>query len=125
MALTPDFAHGEPAPIPNGGPSMHDLVCEDLDRRSLGSPLSRDQNDHLKGIFKERKQYGYDKYGTYLQTDNGRNSRQDALEEAIDLVVYLKQATLEYQADGELLTAYFFALDTMTILYRAIERTKV
>lgn len=45
--------------------------------------------------FKERAEFGKDKYGTYLKTDNGRDALLDAYQEAIDLVMYLKQALLE------------------------------
>jgi hypothetical protein len=34
-------------------------------------------------------------YGTLLETDNGRDALEDALDEAIDLVFYLKQAIME------------------------------
>lgn len=42
-----------------------------------------------------RVQAGFDKYGTFLQTMNGRDALQDAWEEACDLVMYLHQAKLE------------------------------
>ncbi len=38
---------------------------------------------------------GYQKYGTLLQTHNGRDALWDAYQEAIDLVMYLRQAILE------------------------------
>ncbi len=38
---------------------------------------------------------GIKKYGTKLQTNNGRDALQDAYEEALDLVMYLKQIILE------------------------------
>ena len=37
-----------------------------------------------------RNQEGIRKYGTPLQPSNGRDSLQDAYEEALDLAVYLK-----------------------------------
>jgi hypothetical protein len=37
-------------------------------------------------------------YGRPLQTHNGRNAAQDALEEALDLAQYLKQVVLEQEA---------------------------
>ena len=37
-----------------------------------------------------RKQMGIKKYGVALQPSNGRDSLQDAYEEALDLCVYLK-----------------------------------
>jgi hypothetical protein len=60
----------QPEPIPNDGPSMHDLVIEDM---------------------KTRKEFGLNKYGTTLQANNGRDALRDAYEEALDLTVYLRQ----------------------------------
>ena len=44
---------------------------------------------------RERAESGRKKYGMYLQTDNGRNALWDAYQEAIDLVMYLRQKLLE------------------------------
>lgn len=55
-------------------------------------------NQALKMFIKacdERNAFGKEKYGTPLQPFNGRDSLQDAIEEALDLVVYLKTAILE------------------------------
>lgn len=38
---------------------------------------------------------GEQKYGTRLQTFNGRNALIDAYQEALDLVMYLRQKFLE------------------------------
>jgi hypothetical protein len=43
-----------------------------------------------------RNNAGIEKYGTPLQPHNGRNSLQDAYEEALDLAVYLKNAIIEH-----------------------------
>jgi len=43
----------------------------------------------------ERAEMGKKKYGTYLQTFNGRSPLWDAYQEALDLVMYLRQALLE------------------------------
>lgn len=64
------MSFGEPAPEPNDGPSMHDLVIEDM---------------------KARKQFGLGKYGTPLQAHNGRKPLKDAYEEMLDHLVYLRQ----------------------------------
>jgi hypothetical protein len=64
----------QPAPQPADGPSMHDLVIADM---------------------YERKQVGKDHYGTILQAHNGRDALIDAYQEALDLVVYLRQAIEE------------------------------
>ena len=42
-----------------------------------------------------RADAGQKKYGTMLRTENGRDALNDALQEAIDLVFYLKQKTME------------------------------
>mgnify|MGYP001014114983 CR=1 FL=1 len=42
-----------------------------------------------------RADAGQKKYGTMLRTENGRNALNDAIQEAIDLVFYLKQAAME------------------------------
>lgn len=68
------LGHVEPAPTPNDGPSMHDLVIEDMAKR---------------------KEFGLAKYGTLLQAGNGRDALMDAYEEVLDLAVYLRQAIEE------------------------------
>ena len=45
--------------------------------------------------FKARSEMGRDKYGTTLHTNNGRDAMNDAYQESIDLVMYLKQQILE------------------------------
>jgi len=42
-----------------------------------------------------RREYGRKKYGTELQSHNGRDALADAYQEALDLVMYLKQALIE------------------------------
>lgn len=43
----------------------------------------------------ERDRVGTVKYGTPLRADNGRDALVDAYQEALDLVVYLRQAIYE------------------------------
>lgn len=69
-----DYEIGQQAPTATHGPSMHDLVMADLDRR---------------------KAFGLLKYGTLLQAGNGRDALKDAYEEVLDLAVYLRQAIEE------------------------------
>ena len=64
----------EPAPQHNDSRPVWELVIEDMQKR-----------DHI----------GREKYGTPLQAFNGRNPLIDAYQEALDLVVYLKQALIE------------------------------
>lgn len=80
----------QPMPVPNDGPSMHDLVCEDLAAYGVyvGGAVLADEVER-------RKELGLTRYGTVLQAYNGRDALQDALEEAVDLVVYIRQALAE------------------------------
>ena len=48
----------------------------------------------------DRAKLGYRKYRTYLETNNGRDALVDAYQEAIDLVMYLKQLLLERGMNG-------------------------
>ena len=59
----------QPAPIPTDEVPTVDTVIADLETR---------------------KAMGIKKYGVALQPSNGRDSLQDAYEEALDLCVYLK-----------------------------------
>ena len=59
------------------------------------------KNDHAPIVpqviqdFQDRMELGLSRYGTYLQPFNGRKSLQDAYEEQLDLIIYLKQALIE------------------------------
>lgn len=64
----------QPAPIPNDRSSVWQLVVEDM---------------------RERERIGAERYGTPLQAFNGRDALVDAYLEALDLVVYLRQAIEE------------------------------
>lgn len=78
--MTTNEVWGEPAPVPNDGPSMHDLVIQDL---------------------ASRKAFGLAKYATILQSHNGRDPSKDAYEEVLDLVCYLRQTMIEFEAQKD------------------------
>lgn len=69
----------EPPPHFTLGPSMQDLVIADIEAR---------------------KRVGLRKYGTLLQAGNGRDALMDAYQEALDLVMYLRQAIEERPGYG-------------------------
>ena len=71
----------QPDPTPNDNPPIVDLVIEDL---------------------RQRKLLGIERYGTPLQAFNGRDPLLDAFEEAMDLVIYLKQCLMERDASRNL-----------------------
>ena len=54
---------------------------------------------HVLADIRERAEAGKLKYGCYLQTHNGRDALMDAYQEAIDLVMYLRQVILEREND--------------------------
>ena len=64
----------QPDPVHNTLPAVWDLVLNDMTDRGI---------------------MGVKKYGTLLQPFNGRDALVDAYQEALDLVVYLRQAIYE------------------------------
>ena len=68
-----------PMPIPNDRPSVQRMVIADVEARRL---------------------IGIERYGTELQAFNGRDALVDAYEEALDLVMYLRQLIEERRTAG-------------------------
>lgn len=64
----------QPPPVPSDRAAVWDLVIADME---------------------ERDRIGTARYGTPLQPFNGRDPLIDAYQEALDLVVYLRQAIYE------------------------------
>jgi len=64
----------QPAPMSNDSQPIWDLVVADMSARNA---------------------LGVERYGTPLQAFNGRKALQDVYEEALDMVVYLKQQLVE------------------------------
>lgn len=64
-----------------------------------------DLPDDVAEALRLRRQFGLDKYGTVLRSHNGRDPMADATQEALDLIVYLRQAVMEGKASGALLVA--------------------
>ncbi len=71
---------------------------------------SSNQNAPLKGQRKvldrvledleQRAEAGKKKYGTYLETHNGRDALLDAYQEALDLCMYLGHLIMENETRG-------------------------
>jgi hypothetical protein len=89
----------EPDPIANDNESIHDLVCDDLHFNT--DPFS----NKVIADLEERRRFGLEKYGTVLQSFNGRDALVDAYQEALDLLVYLKQE-LEESDDMDIYELY-------------------
>jgi hypothetical protein len=64
-------------PKVNNNPSIHDLVIQDI---------------------QDRKDFGYNKYGTILQSGNGRKSAVDLHQELLDAVCYSRALIDEQNA---------------------------
>lgn len=64
-----NYSQPEPNPMPNDNPSIHDLVIQDI---------------------ADRKLFGFNKYGTYLQAGNGRKSLNDMYQELLDACCYCR-----------------------------------
>jgi hypothetical protein len=96
MSNTADYSRGEPEPVKNNGPSMHDLLVEDIKNTH---PNNKTAGLVITDVL-DRKDFGLLKYGTPLQANNGRNPLRDAYEEILDCLVYIKQALEEARTTG-------------------------
>ena len=76
----------QPLPVPNGQRSSHDLVVDDI--ASCAAPYK--QRTAAATLMAQRKELGLERYGSILQSGNGRNCRQDLLEEIADACAYAK-----------------------------------
>ena len=81
----------EPAPTAGTGPDLWPLVIH----------KHRDRPAFCRAAL-ERHAFGVAKYSCGLRAFNGRNALIDALQEALDLVVYLEQARVETASNGAL-----------------------
>lgn len=80
----------QPRSIPNDNPCMWDLVFADMVERDL---------------------LGEKKHGVRLQPFNGRDVLIDAYQEALDLVVYLRQCI--YERDAGVITMKYPGIGTI------------
>lgn len=107
----------QPLPVPNNGPSMHDLVCVDLERW----PAPRSDIASVRTLMLERKRLGLDRYGSLLQAGNGRSWQRDLREELADAAVYAKLGLEELGDDdaaGDLGEAYDGILSALLLLQK-------
>lgn len=84
----------QPPPSP-GREAVAPLLFAALEEVSLEEPGKRAVWPTLKERLEVRVEAGRQKYGTMLQTHNGRNALVDAWEETADQVFYLYQDWLE------------------------------
>jgi len=112
---------GQPTPVATDGPSMHDLVISQL-RDAYHEP-AQERYEALIRVLRERRVLGLERYGTILQASNGRDFLRDALDEVVDLVVYLRGAIQEYEPPPAWLrVAYANSVNTALELAWQVEK---
>jgi len=99
----------EPPPTPGTGDLWLDVI-------------ERTTDPVLRELYVARRAQGIARYGVPLQRDNGRNHLRDAVQEAVDLVVYLEAAEQrELQAEAEgLARAVWDVLASRAVPYAAV-----
>ena len=99
----------EPPPTPGTGDLWLDVI-------------ERTTDPVLRELYVARRAQGLARYGVPLQRDNGRNHLCDAVQEAVDLVVYLEAAAQrELQAEAEgLARAVWDVLASRAVPYAAV-----
>ena len=99
----------EPPPTPGTGDLWRDVI-------------ERTTDPVLRELYVARRAQGLARYGVPLQRDNGRNHLCDAVQEAVDLVVYLEaaqQPQLQAEAEG-LARAVWDVLASDAVSYAAV-----
>jgi len=66
-----------------------------MEEQPLPTPGKDEVMPRVLADLKKRQEVGLERYGSTLQTFNGRDALRDAYEEALDLVQYLAQAIME------------------------------
>lgn len=91
-----DLVKEQPAPVHNAERGVWDLVLSDLPELVDDSQPEEVQRA-VEADMRARDAEGRRKYGTPLQIHNGRDALVDAYQEALDLVVYLRQGIAELE----------------------------
>lgn len=91
-----------PKPVENDERPVWDYVIDDVRKKANQYKHAH----YLIGLMENRKDFGFKKYGTYLQVHNGRPVEIDLLQELLDSVVYAKQMVLERNGDLQAETIY-------------------
>lgn len=103
----------QPSPKPNASTPIVDLVLRDV------------TDEQVKAELRHRAEVGLARYGVKLQAHNGRDALRDAMDEALDLPMYLRQA-VEEETDAldklELIEMYAIAMRFTVRLRQFIER---
>ena len=80
-------AQPHPVNSDNSQPDLWSLVISDFSKLYIGCPKIK--KDIIE-VMKSRDEFGFNKYGVHIKIKNGRNYMKDALQEALDLSVYIR-----------------------------------
>jgi len=112
-------------PTKNDNPHSWDLVIDDViaDMKHVGGiQHSIETFNHTIEIMKARDKEGVRKHGVHLQPGNGRDQLIDSLQEALDLVCYLR--TYLYGREYSLANSLYLSAKSMVYdLVKLLEQT--
>lgn len=91
----------QPLPIPTDEEYVQDRIIAKVETLVRSGKMDRGTADGVIAKMEESKRVGMQRYGTALQTFNGRDALQDAEEEARDLFVYLSSLMQAREASRE------------------------
>jgi hypothetical protein len=109
----------QPKPIRNERKPTWEMVIEEY-RNEFRSEENYPYCEDVQNLFHERDVFGREKHGTPLQAFNGRGNLPDALQENMDLIVYLRNAYEESFDEKEkknIWTSYYSAIIMFENLY--------
>jgi len=89
-----NMATPEPPPTP-GGKIIYKELLQLLQQALAKDPFEKIMHDHIM----DRVKFGFEKYGVYLESNNGRDASIDAIQECIDLCMYVGQMVAEEEGD--------------------------
>ncbi len=76
----------------------------------------------VREALEARARLGLERYGTALHSHNGRDAEEDALQEALDGLMYVQQAMMEWGSDARLSAARDALLSAATLLLAEVAR---
>lgn len=106
----------QPAPTPNDRPATWDLVIAECESWASPDLIARMRARDAKGLAT---------YGVRLQSHNGRDSLEDAMDEILDFMVYVKNGELEATDDQDrrdFVDAAWHAISPLSELLSIIKR---
>ena len=105
----------QPLPVARGGEYVQDRVIRKAKEMLDRGHMSREEFSRIEAMALASKAVGTQRYGTPLQIFNGRDTLQDAVDEARDMFMYLSTLQQAAQAEAEVLVPVL--RDAMHVLW--------